>query len=207
MINRNLARLCEKVVSPNQRGFVKGRRVEECVLELESGAVCASTVGAKLAAVLFDFKVAFPSLAHQWIYLVLERVEVPMKWIKLIKKLYKGCLCSILFAGAVCIVILIESGIKQGCPASGSLFDLAANPLIRFMLVESTLRWSRILAYANDLALACWRLDGQLPVVLEIFRVWGLVTALKLNPTKCVMIPLGGATVGSVRRTIAGDFL
>ena len=171
MINRNLARLCEKVVSPNQRGFVKGRRVEECVLELESGAVCASTVGAKLAAaVLFDFKVAFPSLAHQWIYLVLERVEVPMKWIKLIKNLYTGCLCSILFVGAVCIVILIGSGIKQGCPASGSLFALAADPLVRFMLVGSVLGWFRILAYAGDLALVCWRLDEQLPVVLEILR-------------------------------------
>ena len=204
VINRNLARLCEKVVSPHQRGFVKGRRIEECVLELESGAVCASTVSARLAAtVLFDFKVAFPSLAHQWIYLVLERVGVPMKWIKFIKKLYKGCLCNILFAGAVCTVVLIESGIKQGCPASGSLFALVADPLIRFMLVESALRWSRILAYADDLALVCWRLDEQLPVVLEILRVWGLATALKLNPTKCVVIPLGGATVESIRAIIA----
>ena len=210
MTKRNLARLCEKVVSPRQRGVVKGRRIEECVLELGSGAACASTVSARLAAtVLFDFKVAFPSLAHQWIYLVLERVGAPMKWIKLIKKLYKGCPCNILFAGAVCIVILIESGIKQGCPASGSLFALAADPLIRFMLVEGALRGSRILAYADDLALVCWRLDEQLPVVLEILRVWGLATALKLNPTKCVVVPLGGATVESIRAVIAevsGEF-
>ena len=104
-----------------------------------------------------------------------------MKWM-LIKELYKGCLCNILFAGAVCTVILVESGIKQGCPASGSLFALAADPLIRFMLAESALKWSRILAYADDLALVCWRLDEQLPVVLEILCVWGLATALKLNP-------------------------
>ena len=101
-----MARLCEKVVSPNQRGLEKGRRVEECILELESSAVCASTVSARLAAaVLFDFKVAFLCPAHWWIYLVLERVRAPVKWTKLIKKLYKGCFCSILFAVAVCTVI------------------------------------------------------------------------------------------------------
>ena len=33
--------------------------------------------------------------------------------------------------------------------------------------------------------------------------MWGLAAALKLNPAKCVVIPLGGATVESVRRTIA----
>eukprot|EP00972_Heterocapsa_arctica_P109864 16175924-Heterocapsa_arctica.AAC.1 len=104
-----------------------------------------------------------------------------MKWIKLIKKLYTGCICRVLFAGAFCAEIIVLSGIKQGCPASGSIFAIAVDPLIRFILVEGSLRYARTLAYADELALVCYDFEVQLPAVLACLKRWSLATALGLN--------------------------
>jgi endonuclease/exonuclease/phosphatase family metal-dependent hydrolase len=204
VLNWNLSVVCQRGVSSCQRGFVRGRRIEECILGLESSAACASMVNVRTAAaILFDFRVAFPSLAHDWIYLVLDKIGVPARWIALVRKLYDRCLCRILFAGADCASVEVRSGIKQGCPASGSIFALAADPLIRYMLMEGSLRSARIFAYADDLALVTGNLGVQLPRVLGILARWARASALELNAAKCVVIPLGGASVEGTRAVVA----
>ena len=92
-VNVPLAQLAEAVVSTPQRGFVKGRQLDDNVVELETGMLVNSMTTARSAAgIFFDFANAFPSIVHIWIFSVLRQLRVPSSVILLIQALYRDCL-------------------------------------------------------------------------------------------------------------------
>ena len=84
-------------------------------------------------ATLVDFKTAFPSLAHSWIFWVLSVMGLPSYIVHRIRALYNNIRTSIVYSGAVFLGFTVLSGIKQGCPMSGSIFALALDPVVRRM--------------------------------------------------------------------------
>eukprot|EP00959_Pyramimonas_sp_CCMP1952_P207668 4343868-Pyramimonas_sp.AAC.1 len=71
-------------------------------------------------ATLLDIKAAFPSLCHDWIFLVFEKMNFPEFVLDAIKTLYAKVTTTILLGGASHCSFRILRGIKQGCPLSGS---------------------------------------------------------------------------------------
>jgi hypothetical protein len=190
-LNGRLAALCQISVAPPQRGFVAGRHLEDNLLGLEAAAISLSATNLKRsAAIFFDFRTAFPSLAHTWIFAVLTRMGIPSYFIHAVRQLYTDCSAMLLFNGAELDSILIESGIKQGCPLSGSLFALAIDPLIRYLLHTSVLGSLCLTAFADDIAIVVANLFTMLPGILESFSKWALATSLCLNYVKSAIIPL-----------------
>ncbi len=74
-----------------------------------------------------------------------------------------------MFNGSMVGSLQILSGIKQGCPMSGSIFALAIDPLIRKILAASVLHSIRVTAFASlnqqpvDLAITGAVLTDLLP--------------------------------------------
>jgi hypothetical protein len=209
-LNDRLAALCQVTVSAQQRGFVAGRHIEDNLFSLEAAEVSLSATNLKRSAtILFDFRTAFPSIAHDWIFLVLSAMRVPSGFIQAIRQLYAFCRAMLVFNGAELSSFLIESGIKQGCPLSGSIFALAIDPLIRYLLHTSVIGSICITAFADDIAIVAANLFTMLPEILNSFRRWALATALCLNPKKSVIIPLwsyDGAMILRWLRYVAPDF-
>ncbi len=190
-LNGRLSELCQLTVAPPQRGFVAGRHLEDNLLGLEAAAISLSATNLKRsAAIFFDFRTAFPSLAHTWIFAVLTRMGIPSYFIHAVRQLYTDCSAMLLFNGAELDSILIESGIKQGCPLSGSLFALAIDPLIRYLLHTSVLGSICLTAFADDIAIVVANLFTMLPGILGSFSKWALATSLCLNYVKSAIIPL-----------------
>jgi hypothetical protein len=190
-INGRLSALCQATVSEQQRGFVAGRHLEDNLFQLEASAIAMSATCTRTAAsIFFDFTTAFPALAHAWIFFVLMTMGVPDGILKTIRKLYSQCLAFLLFGGANVGSLHICSGIKQGCPLSGSIFALAIDPLIRRILAASVLHTIRVTAFADDIAIVVANLFLQLPGIMSIFVLWGAATALKLNAAKTAILPL-----------------
>eukprot|EP00972_Heterocapsa_arctica_P089003 13125624-Heterocapsa_arctica.AAC.1 len=107
------------------------------IFELEASAVALSATNVKkAAAILFDFAVAFPSLAHRWFFAVLMAMGVPDFVVSFVRALYTDCRSRMVFGGMEVGILRILSGIKQGCPASGSAFTLPVDPLIRAILAH-----------------------------------------------------------------------
>ena len=99
------------------------------VLKIEAQALAWSASCAKSAAILlFDFAAAFPSIAHQWIFYVLEHMALPQGFLNVIRQLYTDCKSFITLCGQRFQSLLIESGIKQGCPLYTTIFAAAADP-------------------------------------------------------------------------------
>ncbi len=134
-LNQPLAQVAQVTVHPRQRGFVRGRSITDNVIEIEGFAQSYAIAEAEDPAILlFDIKAAFPSLAHSWLWVVLIRMGIPKAIISAIRALYRGGVAIVVLLGARWGGFPIHSGIRQGCPASGTLFALAIDPCIRYLM-------------------------------------------------------------------------
>ena len=81
------------------------------------------------------------------------------------------------------------SGILQGCPFSGSLFDLCLDPILRWLDEMCVADRECVRACADDLggAFGCLKITKQLQ---NVFRNIEGATNLRLGTSKCVVVPL-----------------
>jgi len=92
--NCTLSQPLAKMASASQRGFVPGRQGIVNVIELEtiSRIIDLSPApGALPLSILWDFAAAFPSLAHEFLFIVLSYVLAPFGLISLILALSPIC--------------------------------------------------------------------------------------------------------------------
>ena len=85
---------------------------------------------------LYDFSAAFPSVAHDFMFIILTALKFPQGLFLFLKPLYTNNRCIGCFDGVSMFLYFICSGIIQGCPLSGSIFALAIDALIRLMLAS-----------------------------------------------------------------------
>eukprot|EP00959_Pyramimonas_sp_CCMP1952_P191225 3998812-Pyramimonas_sp.AAC.1 len=78
-IDSGLAQQAQYTVDWAQAGFVKGRQMADNFLEVSSSlSIWGDVEGNRdCGATLVDFKTAFPSLAHSWIFWVLMVMGLP----------------------------------------------------------------------------------------------------------------------------------
>lgn len=110
---------------------------------------------------------------------VLGRAGIPTGIRRIIRQLYADCDSLLLFSGEVVVGEMpITSGIKQRCPMSGSLFALSVDPFLRRLLTRSLVGLSRLMAYADDLAIA----HGLGRFASHHARVPSVVPRIRLEP-------------------------
>jgi exonuclease III len=204
-LNRPLAEAATVMVHHRQRGFVNGRSLLDNVLEVEGFAQSFAIAEADdPAIILFDIMAAFPSLSHQWLFVVLTKMKVPRVIIAAFRALYQDCHAMINLLGKRRRRFAILSGIRQGCPASGTLFALAMDPCIRFLIATIGPKRGLVNAYADDIAAVIRNLFDTLKLIDRCFETIASATALHLHPGKVVVIPLWKFDESAVRLRIKG---
>ena len=109
-------------VDPAQRGFITGRN--GCDHTVNINTLFYEAVKRKKERILFllDTAKAFDSIDHQWINHILARVSFP-SWVRnFVRAALTGVKVSPYFGGPPTDWIVIERGVKQGCPLSPLLF-------------------------------------------------------------------------------------
>jgi hypothetical protein len=153
----------------------------------------AASLDHRAALIFLDFGAAFPSLSHEYLWLVLEHIGVPAPVLAAIKGLYRSNRHWIRFGGACVEVFTITSGVEQGCPLRPLLFVIALDPFLRAMQATMGPR-SLVRGYADDIALVLQQLWKEAPAVARLFSTLQAMAGLRLKPKKCVMIPLWSTT-------------
>jgi hypothetical protein len=204
-INRPLAKLAAATVLGQQRGFIRGRGLADNLIEIEELMLKAGQFYAThYGTILVDIKAAFPSLSHKWLFTVLRKMDVPARLRVALRELYNNCQSLILFGGSAAEHIKIAAGIKQGCPASGSLFVLAMDPFVRYLCLRLPRPLYSVVAFADDIAIGCMWVLRSLALVFQAFDIFARATALKINVKKTTIIPYWERGVFDVRRFVVG---
>ena len=203
--NKTLSGVVNLVMTPKiashaddqQEGFVKGRQGINNVITMDChsrvlDAVAASNgplpVDLLPLLLLFDFAAAFPSLAHDFIFAMLQFHEVPVGLDLFLRALYYNNRCYAVFDGVRHFLYTIYSGILQGCPVSGSLFVMAIDPFLR--MLRKKVFGARTKAFADDIASALGSLS-LLRSMFMCFERFRKISGLALKPKKCKLLPLG----------------
>ena len=100
-------------------GFLPGRSLKN-VIEIDHSMAEFARTGNDSCVVFFDFKAAFPSLAHTFMHRALEEIGVPKRTRNYIEALYDNNFGYVTIGGSRYDFIDMKAGIRQGCPLSPS---------------------------------------------------------------------------------------
>ena len=148
-------------ISPSQKGFVPGEGCLEHSFLVRSMMEDARRRHRPLHLVWFDLKNAFGSIPHDLLWHSMRRLGVPEEAVSILMDVYQGSTYTVQTAEGATEEIAQERGVKQGCPISPLLFNLAIEGLVRGIQSSAACVYSfdesfevKCLAYADDLAIA-----------------------------------------------------
>jgi hypothetical protein len=199
-VSRALSQIYEvngnKVCDDAQKGFVNGRAgCQENIADANAIIEDAVRKKKKLYSMYFDLRDAFGSIPHTLIKKNLMDIGMPPNLVRMIMSAYAGATIRVKGKEGYTRQVEIKKGVKQGCPLSPTLFNLAMDPLLRDIRKNHQFRGYRydaeitrtIQAYADDLTVFSEDEDNfrQLnKVVIEYMRY----ARLSFNPNKCVIM-------------------
>ena len=183
-----------KWVSDSQRGFLKGRSMLANILEIDEVAMTISLTEAYGGMVLFDFKAAFPSIEHEYLFKVLEHIGTPKPVLNAIMALYDQVQCILQFKGETSDNIGMTAGVRQGCPLSPLLFAVTVDLLLRRL--NRLIPDATFMTFADDIGAIIRDIPKEAALLMSTFADFGKASGLDLNFPKTLVVPLweGGIT-------------
>ncbi|XP_043263789.1 uncharacterized protein LOC122404008 [Colletes gigas] len=193
-------------LSPAQKGFLPYEGCLEHNFVLQGALADAKRRRREMVVAWLDLSNAFGSVPHATILGALAGAGAPRATVNLVRCLYTDCTTRVRTAEGFTDRIPMRSGVRQGCPLSPILFNLAIEPVVR-QATESGAGYEMAgfrvaaLAYADDIALIATSpesMRGLLGAAEATARGLGLA----FNPGKCATLHVLGS--GAVARTEFG---
>ena len=146
--------------------------------------------------VLLDWAKAFDKINREALYIAMEKMNVPKKYINVIKAMYTNTRFNITMEGQTSSWLAQETGIRQGCPLSPYLFLIIMTTLFHDIHAGDTQRLipNRVcgtnfdeIVYADDTI--CISTDAaSMNLFLKSIENEGNKYGLKLNKSKCELL-------------------
>ncbi|GBN09065.1 Retrovirus-related Pol polyprotein from type-1 retrotransposable element R2 [Araneus ventricosus] len=195
-----LSAWCERydVLSKCQKGFTPHDGVIEHNYVLKNFLDSARRDKTDVCIAWLDVTNAFGSIPHEAIFEMLSRSGAGLPFTELIRDIYSNSSTKILSDGGLTRDIPILSGVKQGCPISGIIFDMCIDPVIRGVQAEN--QSHKVLAFADDLCLLA-NSPEELQLSLSFVNASLKRLGLALNPSKSVALYVSGRTPVGVRNS------
>ncbi|GFS39874.1 reverse transcriptase, putative [Trichonephila inaurata madagascariensis] len=124
--------------------------------------------------------------------------KIDREFVSLATNIYRDSTTRVFVGEALTDPISINCGVKQGCPLSGILFNLAINQVL--VSVQEGREGKAILAFADDLVLLAKSAE-DLQTLLNITIDELDKLTLRVNTNKCAMLHISGETETGARKT------
>ncbi|XP_012529645.3 serine/arginine repetitive matrix protein 2 [Monomorium pharaonis] len=192
-------------LSPAQKGFLRDEGCYEHNFVLQEVLNDARRTRRQAVVAWLDLSNAFGSIPHETIRHALTGAGVPRGLIAIWDSMYDGCTTRVRAADGFTAPIRIRSGVKQGCPLSPIVFNIAIDSVLRATTEFDDgyrlhgHRWST-LAYADDIALLSSTPEGMRRLLNAVEREAASV-GLRFNPAKCATLHIGAGNGGRVLPT------
>ena len=196
-----LLQVIEKLVHPSQSAYIRGRFIGEGIKVIEGIIEYIRQLKLQGYILAIDFEKAFDSLEWDFLIEVLYAFGFPEKFIHHIRTLYKNIETCVLNGGTTTGSFLLSRAIKQGCPASGLLFILVIevfsikiriSPEIEGITIKN--ETFKQTSFADDLETFLKNIKSM-KLTLKELELFGRVSGLKCNVSKCEAMALGKSIV------------
>ena len=130
VIQGRLQVVVEDTLPDSQCGFRCGRGCIDMIFCARQIMEKAREHNTKVFMLFVDLRKDYDSVAHQALWLVLEKYGIPPLFVRLIQSLHDGMKVEVSVDGATTPVIEVNNGLRQGCTTAPSLFNLYFNLVI-----------------------------------------------------------------------------
>jgi hypothetical protein len=211
-LQAKLASAAPNVIHQNQAGFMKGRSIFDHIKTIQAVTEYAEAIDDpdwNGLIVALDQEKAYDKIRHDYLWNVLEAMNIPMRFINTVKEMYKGAKTQVMINGFLSKPFEVTHGVRQGDPLSCLLFNLAIEPLAH-TIQNSSLEGLKIpklheklkaLMFADDTTVFLSNKDSY-DTLMGIIDDWCEAAGAKFNENKTEIIPFGSLEYKSfVRRT------
>ncbi|KAG5885499.1 hypothetical protein JTB14_013517 [Gonioctena quinquepunctata] len=181
-------------ISPTQKGFGQFEGCYEHNFTLQSILDTTRRKRKRCAVAWLDLANAFSSVPHRHILDSLEVLGLNRTALDLLKNIYETSTSTIKTAQGESRPFPIRAGVRQGCPLSPIIFNIALEPVLRIAI--NTNRGFKIgdhditvLAYSDDLVLTT-ETPEDLQNVLNRVGETAAYCGLTFRPEKCASLTL-----------------
>ncbi|XP_048519012.1 uncharacterized protein LOC125503125 [Dendroctonus ponderosae] len=180
----------------SQKGFLQMDGCAEHNFVLQSIIADARKNRRQCCVAWLDLANAFGSIPHETIFQSLEWSGLSDNSIDVIRRLYENNTTSIRSSTGPTPAIHITSGVKQGCPLSPIIFNLAIEPILHAITASGggyRLMGKKInsLAYADDMAIIAEN-PPDLQRLLDTTTEMANWAGLSFNTKKCATLHIDG---------------
>lgn len=192
-----LANFIPLLTHHNQTGFVPSRYIGDSIKNIHSIVDFLNETGRGGLILSLDFKAAFDSLDHSFLFRVLQSYSLGENFLSWTRTLYKASESCILNRGFSSGWFNFQRGITQGCPLSPFLFILAVERLAHSIRSDEGIygidllsSHTKIQQFADDSTLFMKDEESLLRALdtVENFRTY---SGLSLNLSKTFGLNLG----------------
>jgi exonuclease III len=194
IIANRLNFICEKIIPPQQSGFVKNRSITDAALDIITTMRNQSDPSKQHWLLFIDQQKAFDRVNHNFLELTLKNMNFDPKFINLVHNLFSNQEAHIIESENISRPFRVERGVRQGDPLSPLLYVLAFEPLIRNLEkhlqgIKLENQYFKTSAYADDLTIGIGSpLDWNL--VQSSLNLYEEASNAKINKTKTKLVPL-----------------
>lgn len=198
--------ISNKRYSPSQKGFLKFEGCYEHNFVLQEAIEDARRSKKEIVVTWIDFASAFTSVPHSSIFRALESHGLPPKVQEIIRSMYDGSRTQIRTEDGFTNPIVMEAGVKQGCPLSPDTFNLTLEVVLR-MLSNTGIGYNfrniqlNHLAYADDVALVADN-EENMRELLRTMEKGAQIVGLTINPSKCASLHIVGGAKPAVHPSV-----
>ena len=178
----------------DQQGYIKNRLIGFNIRQIQDIIDYSDYLNLDAAILFLDFKKAFDTVEHSFLFLTLTKFGFNNSFITWIKTLYNNSSTCILNNGWKSDNLNPERGIRQGCPISSLLFIIIAEILAINIRNNINLKGINVQTPYGNKSIKLTQLaddttlflasKAEVKIALNIIEQFGKFSGLKLNRNK-----------------------
>ena len=196
-----LTNVIDKIVDPNQVGFIKGRRVSDIIRTIDDITDYLNYEKKPGVLMAIDFKKAFDSISKNFMINAFKSFGFGTQFVRWVETIMANTKSSIGYCGWRSEEFKAECGIRQGCPFSPMAFvvgleilaiKIRNNHNIKGLDIKTKniINTIKILLYADDITLVLKNRE-DVKIVLDLLSVFKDLSGLEINIQKTEVMYLG----------------
>src|SRR5258708_10749023 len=124
-----LSQIAPKLVNKCQAAFIKGHSIYNQIDLVTRMTDLCEVTNQDGAIITLDQEKAYDKIRHDYLWKVLESMNIPLSLVKTIKSLYSEAETTVILNGEMSNKFQVSRGMRQADPLSCLLFNLAIEPM------------------------------------------------------------------------------